>query len=65
MLFGLFSFRVFFVCGRRDRVVEETLMWFFSLKRLVAGEERRNEGQHVVGNELREKKSVYSRENGR
>lgn len=46
-------------------MVEETLMWFFSLKRLVAGEERRNEGQHVVGNELREKKSVYSRENGR
>lgn len=45
---------------------EETLMcFFFSLKRLVAGEERRNEGQHVVGNELREKKSVYSRENGR
>lgn len=35
---------------------EETLMCFFSLKRLVAGEERRNEGQHVVGNELREKK---------
>lgn len=60
-----FHFVFFFVCGRRDRVDEETLMCFFSLKRLVAGEERRNEGQHVVGNELREKKSVYSRENGR